>query len=423
MFRKACLICIAASLVLMSLMAFQAQAGMTSYDFAFIASGFMPSGAPVNPVTGSFTVTLDTDRIYSNETTGISLTSLNISLDSAIAFNYSPTFGYLELGGESNGINHVTEGTNDFVIVVLDPWTTTPDFEFFAYSQLGEATAYDTHNVAPVPQYQGDRGKYFQPPDITSSGVAVWTGTGQSLNHTVADDFLCKKTGPITGIQIWGAYLGDYMKENLDYLQFSLGIWSDVPANNQTNSYSHPGELLWTMDFDPGEYQKSLYAEVDPREFFMDPMEPAYLEPGDKEVWQFNFDIAPEEAFMQTEGNIYWLSVATINDYNFFGWKSTDPESGRYDAAVWRTGETDWYCLNYLSGENYPYVGQGMNMAFVITQDKYGYVPGFLRQREKFEDPPYYKGLYNAYNNLLDEENNGKGPKALSKSRAFQAAF
>ena len=42
-------------------------------------------------MTGSFTITVDPTQTYLDSTTGITLGSLNISLASALSFDYSPT--------------------------------------------------------------------------------------------------------------------------------------------------------------------------------------------------------------------------------------------------------------------------------------------------------------------------------------------
>lgn len=66
------------------LAAFQANAAPMTDDVSFSATGFtaFPGGtAPVDPVTGSFTITLDPALNYSDDTADITLTSLNIALD------------------------------------------------------------------------------------------------------------------------------------------------------------------------------------------------------------------------------------------------------------------------------------------------------------------------------------------------------
>ena len=67
----------------------------TTYDVMFTATDFesFPAGeaAPVDPVTGSFTITFDPTQTYTDETAGITLTGSNFTLDSSLGFDYSPT--------------------------------------------------------------------------------------------------------------------------------------------------------------------------------------------------------------------------------------------------------------------------------------------------------------------------------------------
>jgi hypothetical protein len=105
--------------------------------------------APVDPVTGSFTITFDPTKTYLDSTTGITLGSLNISLDSALSFDYSPssyvigltTFaaGELVVGGLDDGacciVIPVT--SNDFYLQILN-FTSAP-----AFNQLGYSIAAD----------------------------------------------------------------------------------------------------------------------------------------------------------------------------------------------------------------------------------------------------------------------------------------
>jgi len=103
--------------------------------------------APVDPVTGAFTITFDPTQTYTDSTTGITLNSLNISLDSALSFTYSPNpytaggfpfpGGALIVGGNSAGACCITLPSTDpdFYLQILS-FTTTP-----TYNQLGYLTA------------------------------------------------------------------------------------------------------------------------------------------------------------------------------------------------------------------------------------------------------------------------------------------
>jgi hypothetical protein len=109
-------------------------------------SSYTGGTAPTNPVTGAFTITFDPTQTYLDSTTGITLNSLNILLDSALSFDYSPSAytaggqlfaaGELVVGGLNNGACCVelTPSTfNDFYLQILN-FTSAPAFEQLGYT-------------------------------------------------------------------------------------------------------------------------------------------------------------------------------------------------------------------------------------------------------------------------------------------------
>jgi hypothetical protein len=116
----------------------------TTYDVTFTSTDFesFPAGetAPVDPVTGSFTITFDPTQTYLNETAGITLTGLNISLGSSLGFDYSPTgpgADELFVGGIEDGVKFVqfSPATNDFVLQITT-FTASPAFNQVVYAQI-----------------------------------------------------------------------------------------------------------------------------------------------------------------------------------------------------------------------------------------------------------------------------------------------
>jgi hypothetical protein len=151
-----------------------AMAATVTDDVTFSATSFSggppPSysggTAPVDPVTGSFTITFDPTQTYLNST-GITLNTQNISLDSSLVFDYSPSAylvngtpfaaGELVVGGSSDGAANVLleSGNADFYLQVLT-FASTPTF-----NQLGYVT---------------EDGSYFY--------SAIGTGAGSSVAVT-----------------------------------------------------------------------------------------------------------------------------------------------------------------------------------------------------------------------------------------------
>jgi hypothetical protein len=115
-----------------------AQASSITLNYDFSAHGFN-AGAPVDPVTGSFSVTFDNATDLTDVTSGVSVTNLNIALGSAPAFTYESALDRFLIGGLSAG--NLVAGTDD-IALVLDQVSTNPTFELFVYT-----TAPVTDNV------------------------------------------------------------------------------------------------------------------------------------------------------------------------------------------------------------------------------------------------------------------------------------
>ena len=118
-----------------------AEATVIAKTFIFSASSFSPA-APTTPVNGSVTVTWNNAaNILTDTTAGITLNNLNISLGSAIAFNYFVAAGALTdvlvIGGIANGVLGVSAGTNDLFLRITGVSTATPGFNFFQYTPAG----------------------------------------------------------------------------------------------------------------------------------------------------------------------------------------------------------------------------------------------------------------------------------------------
>jgi hypothetical protein len=119
-----------------------AHAALISVNYDFAASGFGPA-APVDPVTGTFAVTFDNATLLWDVTTGITLTGLNIALDSAPAFSYLPLDDRLIIGGLASGANVFLEGTNDFLLA-LDDVSSTATIGEFKFAQVGATSHFVT---------------------------------------------------------------------------------------------------------------------------------------------------------------------------------------------------------------------------------------------------------------------------------------
>jgi hypothetical protein len=112
-----------------------AHAAPITLNFDFSASAFGPD-APVDPVVGSFSVTFDNATEVTDVTSGISLTGLNIPLDSVPAFTYVIGLAdFLFIGGLDSGADGVTTVSDDFSLGIELTPTGTPTSASFFYSQ------------------------------------------------------------------------------------------------------------------------------------------------------------------------------------------------------------------------------------------------------------------------------------------------
>ena len=125
----------------------------------FTAGGFTSAfGEPVptDLVTGLFTISFDPTQTYTDETVGIKLNSLNIGLDSALSFDYSPigngngSADELVVGGLETGAGAITLGPTgaDFYLHLMT-FTSSPTFQQLGY-RPAETTSDSNYFFTPL---------------------------------------------------------------------------------------------------------------------------------------------------------------------------------------------------------------------------------------------------------------------------------
>ncbi len=218
-------------------------------------------------------------------------------------------------------------------------------------------------SVAHWDPADGHKMHWPQTPDLTETGVAV----KMPLMVTRADDFECSETGYITDIHIWGSFEKDELPlVGPGGLIFYLSIWENIPAAPGTPYYfSQPGQMQWTMSFNPGTYTWDQVAD-DTEEGWYEPVTNIYSANDHNDVYLYNFEIPVAQAFLQEEGEVYWLGVRQYftSVGQDFGWKTTDTTLQWNDNAVWMSG-TGWLPLEYPT--DHAYAGHPMDLAFVIN--------------------------------------------------------
>ena len=188
-------------------------------------------------------------------------------------------------------------------------------------------------------------------------------------NFTLADDFRCTQTGPISDIHFWYSWQEDVVGK---IVNVHASIHANITATENPNgNWSMPGQLLWERDFGEDEFVIAGpfpgYQGWDNPTFNEDGTECIY--PDHYNYWQMNIT-GIEDAFPQVRDTIYWLdlrvavqSEGAANGMDpVLGWKTTlDPWQ---DAAVYATtGVIPWMpiavCTNNVKTD----------LAFVITPE------------------------------------------------------
>jgi hypothetical protein len=255
----------------------------------------------------------------------------------------------------------------------------------------------------------GEYAKWIQMPDLTvhtDPGGGLYT-TGLDVNATfpkmLAEDWQCQSRNLITDFHIWGSWLNDQKPDLLAdplALRFKVGIYSNNPGNPAGGIPSHPEGLLWAREFQYSEvwcnnltFTERLYPGIPadgPPETWWDPN--GIIPNGiDRNVYQYNFCIHPEEAFEQLGDTatpmVYWLALSAIVPLGadekplfHFGWKSADIhqiDDGVYGDWIWvpdPTGggghwepPTGWTDLHYPNG--HPYYPETLDLSLVITPE------------------------------------------------------
>jgi hypothetical protein len=240
------------------------------------------------------------------------------------------------------------------------------------------------HTVqADWPQNNTNVAKWWQFPDPSTNGFDVFSGpqpgnpTAPGQPVILADDFLCTRSGPISDVHIWASWLGLTAATNLPPIPITLGIWTDVPAltNGGVVLPSHPGQLLWSQAFGPGQYAVRPYMSSPNGEQFWnpDPAPQGVVLGRDFIIWQYNF--YPTNPFVQQQGTVYWLSVAADvggqPNPPWFGWKTTatnhwgdDAVFGHLDASGNALGDWQELVDPRTLGTAAP---RSLDFAFVLT--------------------------------------------------------
>ncbi len=218
--------------------------------------------------------------------------------------------------------------------------------------------------------------KWEQPPDLTPTGIDMYAMDDMFVGtYVLADDFLCRVTGPITEIHVWGSWYHDELPSAPPWnVGFTLSIHSDIPAGPAP---SMPGELLCLYHFEAADFEVREWPVIGEEGFMIPPFGPLDYEAGaDSRCFEYIFQLPDEECVQrgtEQEPVIYWLDVQAHTQmqpaFAYFGWKTTHLELGWNDAAVFAQGhepilEPAWQMLIYP--DQHPWRTMPINLAFSI---------------------------------------------------------
>jgi hypothetical protein len=228
--------------------------------------------------------------------------------------------------------------------------------------------------------------KWLQPPDLNPTGMDVY----DTMPSILADDFLCRRTGPITNVVVWGSWLHDQLPlgGNPAAVGFTLSFHADIPAIGE--AYSRPGPLLWMQEFAPGSFHVDIEATELAEGWFEPPQ--SYDAAGDTICFRYTFPIAASNAFVQLgepdQPVVYWLDVQAhpLEPGPLFGWK-TSPQHWNDDAVYGQGPEPylgPWFELVYPDA--HPFASNSIDLAFALFA---GDAPGAQLDFGDAPDPAY----------------------------------
>ncbi len=207
----------------------------------------------------------------------------------------------------------------------------------------------------------GHKMHYPQLPDPVGWDVNV------TFPMTLADDWRCSASGPVTDIHFWGSWQGGQPGV---IQSINLTIFSDIPdPDGEGSAYSMPGQWLWERTVTP-----VIAAPIDPPglQGWFDPSIPLVIQNDHVPYFQYNifFDPRDPTLFVQEQGKIYWLAISVTLGPNspLFGWKTSRSDHFGDDAVWSGPGTIVWQELrDPIAGQDGTF--RSLDLAFVITPE------------------------------------------------------
>jgi hypothetical protein len=166
---------------------------------------------------------------------------------------------------------------------------------------------------------------------------------------TLADDWQCSESGPVTDIHFWGSWKdidGDPTTDDFFTPMpfFRLSIHSNLPVGHPQNPYPYsiPGDLLWMWE---GEIE-GVPSEPPTMEAWYDPNMDSSFCNDHIPYWRYDFffdQASPTpEPFYQLQDSIYWLDISALYIQPPYQWGWKNSRDHFMDDAVYMDAGGPW---------------------------------------------------------------------------------
>ena len=184
-----------------------------------------------------------------------------------------------------------------------------------------------------------------------------WDVTCAGLK-SLADDWQCTRTGPVSQIHVWFSSNGDASFQLDSVLAVILADGPSVPFNM-------PGDVLWHVEFPSSSFTVRQYGTGN--QGWYNPYSEQYVRDDHSVIWQVNVeDIV--DPFIQQEDKVYWLglNLSVSGETAGLGWKTSQDHFGnnavRFAVNIADPDPaTDWFPLYD------PIDAEPLDLEFVIT--------------------------------------------------------
>jgi hypothetical protein len=150
-------------------------------------------------------------------------------------------------------------------------------------------------------------------------------------NRSLADDWLCTETGPVSNIHFWISWYNNW---EVPIWYIDVRIWSDCPVGAPCNQYGYsvPRDLLWERRYDIEEVARAV--QPPDLQGWFDPAGGVW-QLRNHDLWEQINIVDIEDPFIQEVDSIYWLEIYIFApDASTVGWKETD-QNWNDDAVHW----------------------------------------------------------------------------------------